>query len=403
MEHMDSTDTTLHTLEKPAGYGDRNGASPRHLSALLPALTAAIGAPIPTPLHASPAATAAALGLPRAASAILVLADGMGLWNIARRRGHAPYLRALMDDPVNARPLRTCFPATTVAAMGTLGTGTSPGMTGMTGYTQLNTETGAISQMIAFRNAIPPERLQKQPTIFSRLSAQGVRVTSVGLPRFADSALTRAAFAGADYRGSKDSQERIALAAEAARRPGLTYVYTNACDKAGHTYGWESPQWVAAFEEFDANLRALRAACPPGTLLVVTADHGMVSSDPAERVDIAAEPALARGVRLVGGEPRAPMLYLEPDADPRDVAGRWRERLGESAEVLTRDEAISRGLYGPVRDDVRPMIGDVVVAAQGHATICDSRVQEEKAMRLPGVHGSHTAMETDIPLLIDVV
>ena len=72
-------------------------------------------------------------------------------------------------------------------------------MTGMTGYTQLNPKTDEICQLISFKNAIPPLELQQQPTIFERLSAQDVRVTSSGLPKFAFSALTQAALRGSDY------------------------------------------------------------------------------------------------------------------------------------------------------------------------------------------------------------
>ena len=88
------------------------------------------------------------------------------------------------------------------------------------------------------------------------------------------------------------------------------------------------------------------------------------------------------------------MLYAEPDCDPNDIARRWRDRLGDAALVRTRDEAIDQGMFGVVEPRVRPMLGDVLVSAAGRAT--------DKATRLPGVHGSQTALEMDIPCLIDV-
>ena len=122
-----------------------------------------------------------------------------------------------MNDTANQRPIATCMPSTTVAAMSTFGTGTCPGMTGMTGYTQLNPKTDEICQLISFKNAIPPLELQQQPTIFERLSAQDVRVTSSGLPKFAFSALTQAALRGSDYISNDDPRKRIAAAAQAAK------------------------------------------------------------------------------------------------------------------------------------------------------------------------------------------
>ena len=390
-----------------AHYGDdatessRGGA--RHLSAVLPAITAAIGHPVPTAVHADPKALQRAFGLPDARSAIVVLVDGLGFWNLNMRIGHAPCLRSLVNETINSRPISTCAPSTTVAAMATFGTGTCPGLTGMTGYTQRNTETGELSQLIQFKNAIPPLELQRQPTIFETLAASGVRVTSSGLPKFANSPLTIAAFRGASYVSDANPTRRVANACESARTPGLTYLYIRDADKVGHNYGWDSEHWIAAFERIDAQLALLRRSAPKGTLIVIVADHGMVGVDPAERIDIAKEPELARDVAMVGGEPRSLMLYADDGVDPRDIAARWRDRLGDKALVRLCDDAVRDGVYGPMDPRVRPMIGDVLVQAAGAVTIVDSRIQNDKATHLPSVHGSQTALEMDIPCLIDLV
>ena len=141
---------------------------------------------------------------------------------------------------------------------------------------------------------------------------------------------------------------------------------------------------------------------PKGTLIVITADHGMVSSDPQRRIDIAVTPQLARGVAMVGGEPRSVMLYAQEGEDPEDIADRWREFLGDGAQVRTRAQALAEGLFGPVEPRVEPMIGDVLISAVGSLTMVDSRMQTTQAMQLPSVHGAHTMLEMDIPCLIDL-
>lgn len=394
--------------------GARGGAL--HLSAVLPAVASAIGYPIATPVHTDPEACQRALGLPDATSAIVVLVDGLGYWNMAMRLGHAPYLRSLMRDSANHRPIATCAPSTTVAAMATFGTGTCPGLTCMAGYTQRNPATGKLVQLIQFKDPLvqssnphikppvvmDPHDLQQEPTVFESLVAQGVRVTSSGLPKFADSPLTQAALRGSDYLGNANPRDRVIAAARASRAPGLTYLYIRDADKVGHNEGCDSAGWIAAFERIDAQLGLLRRSVPNGTLIVIIADHGMVQTDMSQRIDIADEPQLSRGVALVGGEPRSVMLYGEPDADPADIACRWRERLGDLALVRTRQQAIADGLFGPVCERVLPMLGDVIVQAAGAVTIVDSRTQSDKATHLPSVHGSQTMMEMDIPCLIDM-
>lgn len=379
----------------PEAYG------PHSLSAVMPALSDAIGCPVATALHQDPAQARQALGFPEARSAIVALVDGLGFWNIAMRVGHAPYLRSLLSHTENEHPISTCMPSTTVAAMGTFGTGTCPGMTAMTGYTQRNPQTGNIAQLIQFKDSLPPHELQQQPTVFEQL-ARHTRVTSVGLPKFADSPLTQAALRGATYQGHISPSSRIALACRAATTPGLTYLYIRDTDKVGHNYGWDSLQWTEAFERVDAQLSLLRRSAPKGTLIVIVADHGMISADPEQCIDIAEHPGLAQGVAQLGGEPRAPMLYVEPSHDVEEVAERWRDRLAGRAVVQTRDEAISSGVYGLVEDRVKPMIGDIVVAALHRVTIVDSRTQSEKAISLPSVHGSRSAVEMDIPCFIDM-
>ncbi len=388
-------------VDGPEAFGGhRCGA--RHLSSVLPAISAAIGHPVATDVHPDPAQLQRALGLPDVERAVVVLVDGLGFWNLVSRAGHAPYLRSLLGEDAGGRPLSTCIPSTTAAAMGVFGTGTCPGMTGMTGYTQLNPRTGELCQLIQFRDAPKPTELQRRPTVFESLVAQGVRVSSCGLSRFADSPLTRAALRGSEYLSGDSPAARIALASRASRTPGLTYVYVRDIDKTGHSDGWDSQAWVAALERVDARLARLRRSLPQGTLIVIVADHGMVSSDSARRIDVAAEPDLSEGVRLIGGEPRAPMLYVEKGTNPEAVAERWRRRLEGHAMVALRGEAVDAGLLGPVEPRVLDMLGDVLVWAADRTTIVDSRTQSDMATRLPGVHGSRTMLETDIPCLVDV-
>ena len=238
MENMNaeiaSMDELLQTIPT-VRYGDwrrdavRGGAL--HLSAVLPAVSAAIGHPVATRIHHDPEALRVALGVPKADSVIVALVDGLGYWNLRMRVGHSPYLRALLRDESNDRPIATCAPSTTVAAMAAFGTGTCPGLTGMAGYTQRNTQTGELSQLIQFDNAIAPLDLQREPTVFETLRAAGVRVTSCGLPKFADSPLTKAALRGADYKGDMRPLGRVRAACEASKTPGLTYLYIRDADK----------------------------------------------------------------------------------------------------------------------------------------------------------------------------
>ena len=75
--------------------------------------------------------------------------------------------------------------------------------------------------------------------------------------------------------------------------------------------------------------------------------------------------------------------------------------LGDAFWVLSRDEAVSSGLYGPVvSDHVLPRIGDVVAAARADHAVGDSRVMPPWVLGLIGMHGSVTDEELRVPLLV---
>ena len=137
---------------------------------------------------------------------------------------------------------------------------------------------------------------------------------------------------------------------------------------------------------------------PADTLLVVTADHGMVDLDHSRRHDLAATPELLAGVRVIGGETRFLQLYVEPGRTTRSPgASPASSATGPGcAPARRRSHA---GWFGPVDPLVEPRIGDVLVAAAGEFGLVDSRVAEPKLLAMVGQHGSLTAAEQHVPLL----
>lgn len=361
------------------------------LSGLLPAVADALGAPVP-----DGPARRAQLGLPEAHRVCVVLVDGLGYENLTERAGHAPFLRSLLNG---AGPLSAGYPSTTAASMGSFGTGTGPGRTGLVGYTVRNPASGGLANMVSWDGLGPAREWQREPTVFERLVAHGITVTTVGPAKFMGSGLTEAALRGGGYRAAESLAQRVDAALRLLREPGLVYLYWGDVDKTGHHEGAGSWQWGDQLEALDGELRRLVRSLPKDATVVVTADHGMVDVDPARRRDVATTPGLAEGVAVVAGEPRAVHVHLEPGVDPRAAEARWADVLGDDAVVLTGDDAVAAGLFGPVSAHVRPLIGDLVVAATGRATVVDSRTQTAASLQLVGVHGSLTPAELRVPLL----
>ena len=363
------------------------------LDGVLPAAAEVLGLD-PGPDDLPGRGAAARFGLAGAPRVCVVLVDGMGLDLVTDRKAHAPFLRARLAD---ARALTSSVPSTTATSMGLLGTGRAAGRTGLAGYTVRNPKTGDLANLVSWDGATEPRRWQREPSLLAGMAGR-TEVTSVGPGKFAGSGLTAAALHGARYVAAESLDDRVDATLRALRRPGLAHLYWGDVDKAGHQYGWRSPQWAEALAETDRGLGRLARSLPPDTLLLVTADHGIVDIDRAHFVDVAHEPVLAAGVDLVAGEPRACHLYT---GEPAEVAARWRDRLGSLALVVERAEIEAAGWFGPVADHVRPVLGDVVVLALGRAAFADSRTQTPHSLTLVGMHGSVTPGEMLVPLFVE--
>ena len=327
--------------------------------------------------------------------AVVVLVDGLGAGLLARRSGHAPFLRSLMPS---GRILRAGFPSTTATSLASLGTGLPPGAHGLVGYEALDPGTGEVFNELSWQGGPDPESWQPFATVFQRAAAT-VEVTSIGPARFEGSGLTVAALRGARFSPAERLEERIdaALAALAASRRALVYLYWGEVDMTGHAHGCDSRQWSDELERIDSALARLAAGVPAGTAVHITADHGMVDTSGDTRIDLAGVPELAAGVRVLAGDARAPHVHAVPGA-AADVLAAWRAVLGARARVLSRAEAAASGLFGEVSERVLGRLGDVVAAMRGRYVVLDSRAKPH-LLGMVGHHGSTSADELEIPLL----
>jgi hypothetical protein len=380
--------------EGPAGPAAALAATAT-LADVLPSVCSALGVPVRGP---------ATVPLPPARNAIVVLIDGLGEQLLGRRGGHAPFLRHLRSGMPDADGLATVissgFPSTTATSMGMIGTGRLPGTHGLVGLDVLDPDRDVLFSELAWDPAVDPLVWQPTRTVFEDAAAAGVDVVRIGPGYFDGSGLTEAALRGGRFVAADTLDARVDVAIAATRPPGrhLVYLYWGELDKVGHVFGSESWEWGEQLTAIDSALGRLVGSLGRDTLVVITADHGMVDVPMHERIDVAHEPDLYRGVRHVGGEPRALHLYCV-DGAADDVLATWRERLGDRMELLTRDEAIRAGWFGVVEDRVRPRIGDVIGSAVGAIAVVDSRTARPELLRLIGLHGARSAAEQLIPLL----
>lgn len=354
----------------------------RSLADLGPSVLAALGV----------AGETNALRLPPSRRVCVLLVDGLG-WELLRAHpAEAPFLSSLAG-----RALTAGFPATTATSLGSLGTGLPPGGHGLLGYQVAIPGSGRLLNCLRWDDAVDPLAWQPSATVFERAAGADVATAHVSAGVFRDSGLTRAVYRGARYVPA-DTLGRLVAAAEHAVRQGersLVTVYHSELDSTGHRYGSRSAAWRHHLAFVDLLAYRLAESMPPDAALYVTADHGM--TDPVTRVDVDDEPDLRAGVALLGGEPRARHVYAAPGAAPSVLAA-WGERFAGQAWVMSREEAVAAGLFGPVTAEMAARVGDVVAVPYADVAIVATRAEPVESA-LIGMHGSLVPAEQLVPLL----
>ncbi len=218
-----------------------------------------------------------------------LLIDGLGAELLDSHTSDAPVMAGL-----RGRTLQVGFPSTTVAGLAALGTGCRSGEHGLVGYSFRLPDVGVVNSLRwrmhpwgdDLRETAPPEQVQPMPTTFERAASAGAAVSVISGAEFTGSGLTRAVLRGGRYIGVQALGDLAARVRETVVDGGFCYAYHSELDMMGHLYGPGSPAWRMQLRQIDRLVESVVEGLPPGGLLAVVADHGMVSVDTAEVVDI---------------------------------------------------------------------------------------------------------------------
>lgn len=351
----------------------------------------------------------------------LLLIDGLGWMRLRRVAAEDPRWQRIIARHGGAqRALTSVVPATTtVATTALLSNGAAPVRSGMLGYSQRLPALGRVADMLYWRTVEPPGRRPEPlerlglapetflptPSLFQTLARGGVTCEALLPAAIRHSPLSRMQFRGAVPRGTAGLEDALRqLGALLAERPEVrfAYAYHPDLDAVSHREGPDGAAWQASFAAIVATLDGWLASLPDaarrGTLVLVTADHGLVPTPPHRRRLLASLEALRPLLAgPPGGEARHVHLYARPGLAEAllDAAGR---ALGEDFIVLSGPRAVRAGLYGapdrrhPEADD---RVGDVVVLALGEGSLWT----DEPATVLRGMHGALDEREMRVPLL----
>jgi len=351
---------------------------------------------------------------------ILILVDALALHRLQRwmADGTAPVWSRLAQQGQLAA-LTSVTPSTTSAALTSLWTGRSPAEHGVVGYELWLKEYGIVTNMILhapinYQNDIgslskagfKPDAYLPFPTLGTHLAAHGVRSYALQHRSIIRSGLSQMFFRDVDVQGfTTISDLRVNLRYIVEQRPRerqYLWVYTGEIDHFSHFYHPDDERTAAEFAAFSLGferlfLERLSPSARKETLVLLTADHGMVATHKDPRFDVAKHPGLTRLLHIMPtGEHRLMYLFARPGQE-QAVRAYYAQTWPGQFTFIDPAEAIAAGLFGPGQPHPRlaDRLGDMIVAARERAYLWWA----DKENILVGRHGGLGPEEMVAPLL----
>ncbi|ADD05949.1 phosphodiesterase/nucleotide pyrophosphatase domain protein [Natrialba magadii ATCC 43099] len=373
---------------------------------------------------------------------VLFLLDGFGYEHWKRDyRDHD--LLARITDQGTVTPLTSIYPSETAAAITTLQTGSLPVEHGLLGWYQYLESADQVITTLPFlttsgeplESVAPdadPRELFDAETLYARAADEGIDSYVIQPEAYADSGYSRASTAGAERIGYDDPTDLAATIREVCessgsgpsstatstptRMPTYIYAYEPTIDAVSHVEGTTADRYQDELATITTQLQqefvgALESSAAERTLLLVTADHGLVDTVPSENIEMGTWddwPAIRESFRrdehgeprLPTGSPRNVHFHVQPDRIA-DVRERLETHLGDEAMIVTREVALEGDLFGPgVPSSLfESRCGDLLVIHRNRGLSWPLPGTDESAVGDQiGLHGGLTREEMLVPL-----
>ncbi|MGR9092600.1 MAG: alkaline phosphatase family protein [Gammaproteobacteria bacterium] len=337
---------------------------------------------------------------------VLLVIDGLGT-EVLQAQGAGSVF-----DRARARDLTSVYPPTTASAVTTLLSGQAPRQHGLTGWFMHFRQLGAVAAVLPF---VP--RYGR-----ATLTDAGASIESVvdcasffGTLPCASQTLMPAPICDSDfsrrlggpatrlpYHSLDEFATTLGDICRGKTEAAFTYAYWSEFDHLCHVHGPSAAEPARHIAELDRALAPVFDACAAhGTVLLAVADHGFIDSGPAERIELARHPELARMLTLpLCGEPRTAYCYVRA-ACVRDFECYVAAELSDFARAVPSEQLVEEGWFGPgiSHPELAARIGDYTLQMLDRYTLTD-RVAGERDMQLNGVHGGTSAAEMIVPLMI---
>lgn len=337
---------------------------------------------------------------------ILFVIDGFGYEYLRRQTSPTVFHKHLKGK------MTSVFPSTTASCITTFQTGLAPQQHAVTGWFMHLKEIGSVTTSLRFqprccaaslrKDSFGPENVFGAANIFQQIQHQSY-------------SFHHREIAGSDYntRINQCPQKlafttlggclrQIKKVIRSNHEPKFLYAYWGKLDELCHEHGTRSPQVSAHYQElvkkFTAFARTLRGT---DTLLLITADHGLIDTEPGKIIEMKAHPALRETLILpLCGESRVAYCYVRP-SKTHEFEHYIHQHFDGMCDLYRSEELIDRHYFGLFDPDPRlhDRVGDYVLIMRENYIIKDFLLGEEEKIHI-GNHGGVSREEMFVPLLV---
>lgn len=333
---------------------------------------------------------------------VLIVFDGMGTDMLERNLPKSNFLRKHRVDN-----LTSVFPSTTAAAMTSYYTGVSPNEHGWLGwslyfkefcraidiFTNVDSYTKTpISKLSAAEFVMPYETIYREISESIIGDIQTYTIAPPGVNIYGDG----------NFHKTADKFERVTELIKlicAVEQNTFTYVQWNSPDDTAHREGCYSDRVTDKLTALSSHIEELGSSLTD-TLIIVTADHGMVDITEEIRIDQIPEIADCLVVPPFV-ESRAAACYVKYDRRT-DFERACHNYFCNDFMLFSRNDIIAKGILGKGKSHPKTIdfIGDYMLCAIGSKSIRYQTLNEKPKTPPKANHGGLTDEEMIIPLIV---
>ena len=342
----------------------------------------------------------------RARNIVLLVIDGLG-YNYLTCNGSNSTLHKFSRGK-----LTTVFPSTTATAITTFMTGLAPQQHGLTGWFTYFQELGHILTVLPVRlrsslatgadTKIDASSLYGHIPVYDLLEVDSYIVSPSDIAHSVYSLAHRGKAKIKPYQSLTEcfAFTRDIISSSSSKK--FIYTYWPRFDGMAHELGVNSNEVATHFTEIDDTFRNfIRDVKGTGTLVIATADHGIIDSGPNACVELEHHPELQEMLLMpLSGERRMAYCYLK-DGQQEAFLTYLQAKLADQISVYPSKQLLEQHYYGlgPAHPQLHNRIGDYTLAMNGNYTIMDT-IPGERHFYHIGTHGGLSDDEMLVPFIV---